>query len=65
VSALGFAGHSADVCAGNAEVCEAAIGQGAEFSYSRAVIAPVVVRACQVHFSFSFRELPVASLFDR
>ena len=49
-SANGLAGNVADILAGDAEVGEFAIGHAAEFGNGLAVLDPIVVSACDVHF---------------
>jgi hypothetical protein len=47
-----LAGDRTDVLAGDAKVGELAVGHAAEFGNSLAILDPVVVGACEVHFHF-------------
>ena len=54
ILANGPTGDRADVLTGDAEVGEFAVGHAAEFGNGLAILDPVVVSACEVHFG-SFR----------
>ena len=45
-------GDRADVLASDAEVGEFAVGHAAEFGNGLAILDPVVVSACDIHFRF-------------
>ena len=47
-----LAGDRTDVLAGDAEVGKFAVGHAAEFGNGLAILDPVVVSACEVHFRF-------------